>query len=382
VFLLHASVHPPETKPQDDETSPQTGPETANDRIRDFRHSGWAHFRDRVNTALHATGQSTSRIHRFQTCGENAWVVQSSAAPIRFAIHTDKCHDRFCSPCATEHARTVARGLAAHCKNRKLRFVTLTLKTDGEPLRSTLDRLLASFRRLRSRLFWSRHVSGGAAFLEVKWNPDLRRWHPHLHVLVEGSYMAQKNLREEWRSSTGDSYIVDIRDVPNKEIALGYVAKYASKGYDASILKDPLVLAEAMLALHGRRLMMAFKGWRRLVLSEKDQEEGWNLLCPLSVINRHAESGDEWCLSLIAHLRNPHLVDSPGKPPDYLSSGVLAGCSRTPDASRVSLIKEETIADDRLTARSYMDHYPRPEPDEPTPLYRPESPEWTADPQT
>ena len=40
-----------------------------------------------------------------------------------------------------------------------------------------------------------------------------RGWHVHLHVLVEGGYVSQRLLAADWQELTGDSCIVDIREV-------------------------------------------------------------------------------------------------------------------------------------------------------------------------
>ena len=357
--ILPSSVHPPETIRQPIADADRTGDLTTDERSVCFRHSGWEPVRNRVHIAMLATGQSDNRVRAFSECGSHAWVAWSKSDPSKFCVTSDKCHDRFCVPCSNEQAARVARGLAAFAAKRTIRFATLTLKTNGEPLRDSLDRLAAAFRRLRSREYWKQHVTGGAAFLEVTWNEEKQRWHPHLHILLEGRYMEHTLLRDEWHAATGDSWIVHIQALKKHEHGIAYVSKYASKGFDSSILKSPAVLGEAMLALAGRRLMTCFKSWRGFKLVDKENPQDWEPLAPLAQIRTHAQDGDPWAIRLLEHLRNPNEVDSPGPPPDYLRAVEVSGCSRGPLASHTSHLTCETTADSRRVAAMYLDqHHP------------------------
>jgi hypothetical protein len=52
---------------------------------------------------------------------------------------------------------------------------------------------------------------------------------PHIHAIVYGPYVPQKILSCAWQALTGDSYIVDIRQIRSVADALEYVFKYVSK---------------------------------------------------------------------------------------------------------------------------------------------------------
>jgi len=348
------SVHPPETNVEAADDAHGTSSETYRGGRSLFLHSGWHHDRERVHIAFLATGQANSRIQAFDTCGSHAWLAQNKDRPNEFCVTTDRCHDRFCTPCANAQAARVARGLAQFAKLRTLRFITLTLRTNGEPLRDSLDRLVAAFRKLRQREFWKRHVVGGAAFLEVKWNETATRWHPHLHILAEGRYLDQSILRTEWNACTGDSWIVDVRAVKDKARTLDYVAKYATKGYDHSVFDTPATLNEAIVALHGRRLMMCFKSWRGFKLADDDNDEHWEPLAPMTDIFRHADANEPWAVAILEHLRNPNEVPSPGPPPEHLIRPVVAACSRGSLASRESHLVIDTRTDHSAMAREYI----------------------------
>ena len=53
----------------------------------------------------------------------------------------------------------------------------------------------------------------------------------HLHILVN-RYVHQRQLANDWRRITGDSFVVDVRPV-DAQRAAHYVAKYLSKALDS-----------------------------------------------------------------------------------------------------------------------------------------------------
>jgi hypothetical protein len=217
----------------------------------------------------------------FKKCGANAFVLASLTNPERFKIASSKCKDRFCKPCSRERASGVARRLLEHVDGRTLRFCTLTLKTHSPDLKAELDRLYKSFQLLRRRAFWRRHVVGGAAMLEVKWNPKSNRWHPHLHILVEGRYIPQAKLVAEWRHVTGDSFIVDVRAVKDNHRVTRYITKYATDPIDKSIGGDIGRLVQAIVAFRGRKSCLTFGTWRDVVLTEPADTDGWRHIMTL-----------------------------------------------------------------------------------------------------
>lgn len=257
-----------------------------------FRHSGWAAQRKLVGQALARVGVGAKRLDRFHSCGSGAWVVQNAADPEHFALASNVCHDRFCTPCAVERSNRVARNLTAAIDGHPCRFVTLTLRTTTEPLAESLAHLYSSFARLRRSKVWSRAVTGGAASCELKWNEATHRWHPHLHIVVVGSFLPQKALSAAWCRASGGSYIVDVRYVRDAGSASRYVAKYASKPLSSSFLAIPQRLDEAILALKGRRLVLTFGTWSRLQLLVSDCDIEWRPVCPLWRLLAQARAGE------------------------------------------------------------------------------------------
>lgn len=283
------------------------------------RHSGWLATRQRVRSALMATGAPHGRVERFDHCGGGC-VVEQCQTSGRIRLASNHCHDRFCKPCGDARSKVIAHNLGQHVAEREVRFVTLTLRHVPMRLGLQIDRLLTCLRNLRARAFWQDCVVGGAAFLEIKLSKDGKLWHPHVHLIVEGSYMPQHRLSEEWLAVTGDSSIVDIRLVREVDDVIRYVCKYASKPLDSTIFRSEHHLNEAVLALKGRRLCTTFGTWRGVELEASLPDDGnWQPVCSLTHCKRAAATGEEWAVRLwneIVRLRNvvePH--DRGEKPP-------------------------------------------------------------------
>lgn len=298
----HPLLDPPETKVQNESMSSGGSSFKLPTVGEHFRHKGWAHNRERVYASLRRTSQPTNRILSFDSCGSHAYVLKSVLEPGKYRVAGSTCHDRFCVPCANDRSRVIAQNVVKKMAGGPCRFVTLTIRSDKEPLKFLLGKLLRSFKELRRRDVWKDKVSGGVGFLEIKWSSMRRRWHPHLHLLVKGKFIVQKDLSAEWRKITKDSKIVDVRLVKSERKAAKYVTKYASKPLNNTFVNRPKLLDEAVLALKGRRLCMTFGDWRGLLITETVNEDEWVNLGSLQGWVNKAVSGDEEALVVIKSL--------------------------------------------------------------------------------
>jgi len=172
------------------------------------------------------------------------------------------------------------------------------------PLAAQITRLYTAFVNLRRHVLWRSHVTGGAAFCEIKRGND-GMWHPHLHILVEGDYLAQRLLSQAWLCVTGDSSVVDIRACRNMEEVRKYVTKYVTKPIDHSIMLEPRYLDEAVFALKGRRLCMTFGSWRGIVLepSQPPDDREWKAVGRLDALIAASERGDPHATAVMLLLR-------------------------------------------------------------------------------
>jgi predicted dinucleotide-binding enzyme len=91
-------------------------------------------------------------------------------------------------------------------------------------------------------------------------------------VLVKGGYVAQRHLAQDWQELTGDSLIVDIREV-DAIYGLKYTLKYLKKAPTVSGHAD-----EYNEVLKGTRLVQAWGSWYGEVRA-KEEDEAPKLVC-------------------------------------------------------------------------------------------------------
>jgi hypothetical protein len=184
-------------------------------------------------------------------------------------------------------------------------FVTLTLKSSATPLGQQLTRITQCFHRLRNRTKLRGHFSGGLYFLEVTRNQETDLWHPHLHAIVDSPFIPHAVLKSSWHAITGDSFVVDVREVRNPSMVAGYITKYAAKSVNASVWTDQERLVNAIEALNGKRTFSTFGDWKGWDLSEKPEDsEGWISIGSLAEILRGARDGDGISMDIIRHVQD------------------------------------------------------------------------------
>lgn len=266
---------------------------------RRFRHSGWQDLRTYVWEALWRTHQTQARRNSFADCGHGAYVLQSIESPGKYRVAGSTCHDRFCTPCATERSRVIATNVASKLGSDGCRFLTLTVREGADGLRPAIAHLYASFRRMQRKRFWTRRVTGGVAFLEIKWNEPSQRWHPHLHCLLHGKYLPHPEIKANWNAITGGSYIVDIRPCKGATAITRYVTKYASKPLNMTYATDMDRLCEAVVALKGKRICITFGSWKSVLLTDHLDDDGWVQIDSLASIIDRASTGDVECRAIL-----------------------------------------------------------------------------------
>lgn len=103
--------------------------------------------------------------------------------------------------------------------------MTLTLR-NGYDVGQLVDRAISGFGKLRRRQVFN-GVRGGFYAVEVVPKSD-GLWNVHLHVIIDGPFLPQGVLSREWLDITGDSYIVDIEALRNREAGVVYALGYCS----------------------------------------------------------------------------------------------------------------------------------------------------------
>lgn len=279
-----------------------------------FRHSGVRPERNRVIRAYLRLQISQRRMQAYNECGQNAWVVRRADNPKQYAIRCDRCHDRFCPTCGRERGLRYARRIGEVMDAKDTRMITLTLRGRDAPLREQLKRLTDCFASLRKTVEWKATQKGGVTAVELKLSSDGRRWHPHLHVLSHGRYLAQRSLSQVWLAITGDSYIVDIRRVRDANQLGHYVTKYVTKPLHNAVYRNETRLCEAIEALKGKRVLNTFGDRRGLSLNVAPEDVAeWERVGSLCDIVRRSLAGDKDACDVLAGIAKCGIV--PGRIP-------------------------------------------------------------------
>lgn len=286
------------------------------------RHGWWKDERAQVRAAMSRCGFPAARLERFDQCGSASFVLIEKRAPYRHRRACNKCRDRNCKPCQIERANKYAGNLRRRLEQykgrlqRRFRFVTLTLRSNTEPLPVQLRNFSASFAKLRRirlcdlrkrKMFnwWDRYVVGGAYFGEATLNEETGLWHVHAHLIVEGQFLPQDELSSLWAVATGGSTIVDVRALSGVDEAAAELVKYASKGAEAKLRANGDKLVEWMIGTKGVRFCSTFGTWRGFRLAASDEKfvpEDWVNVGREDDIRRRAALGDAWAIAVIRAL--------------------------------------------------------------------------------
>lgn len=87
------SVQPPETNLPDSSRETEWGTTlTSDDHPVTFRHSGWAHERQRIRQALIDCGIRPRALISFDLCGSDPWLAVDEDDPEHLTVITNHCH--------------------------------------------------------------------------------------------------------------------------------------------------------------------------------------------------------------------------------------------------------------------------------------------------
>lgn len=232
-------------------------------------------------------------------CGRDH-VVWST--PQGLEVSTYLCKRRVCAECMSDWSSSLAAraiSVASVVKPGRLRHLVLTIPNQPRGgLKAGVEQLTRSWREYRNE--GKRAKSGGY------WTPDgymwkfevhfsRKGWHPHLHVLLDGSLAARHGdrAREHWHNVTGRyGPPASHRDglwivaPPDAEGAAREVAKYAAKPVSLDDM-SAATLQELAAATRGRRWhgsagSMALG--RAEVTANTDEPSGWHMLGSASAI--------------------------------------------------------------------------------------------------
>jgi len=142
--------------------------------------------------------------------------------PYRLVVGCNKRFEAFCEYCAARwKRRTIVRYTKAIQNMDTPKLLTLTLRKISGRFEERLKRLWP----MRRRLFF---------YLKRRGYP-IKSWvgviEPpnHIHLVIDSRYIPQYEIVELWSRVTGDSFVVDIRRIRDKDQMAKYIAKYIGK---------------------------------------------------------------------------------------------------------------------------------------------------------
>lgn len=231
-----------------------------------------------------------------------------------------RCRDRLCPLCSLVRGREVRARVVAAVKGwNALRFVTLTLKADASSLADRFRRLFDCFAKLRRDEVWSKNVTACIAVPEVTIGRG-GQWHTHLHCLVDGAFIPQPQLKKAWHRITGDSFVVGVEAVHEREKAATYVAQYIAAGNEVHRWA-PDRIREYALATHGMRMVRTY-GNASMTDADDDNEPDVigesSHLVEVAPLLRAEEQGIEQvrhAIDILASLGKAHAMALDREPP-------------------------------------------------------------------
>ena len=281
-----------------------------------FRHGFWKEKRKKVRAALESSGANSFALDRFDQCGGEC-VVEYSKEAGKHRLKANYCHNRHCQPCMQAKANKIAGNLRKRLEqegNSKYRFITLTMRHGTEPLYEQIKKLNAAFKKLRSMKGWKTTQKGGATALEVKWNPEKREWHPHLHLIAQGLYLDKFDLGKMWAAACPGSFIVNIKALNDEKAAAHYVSKYVGKGVNNEVWDNASAAQEWIIAMKGVRTSATYGTWRGYALTKTAEAfNDWKPVYTLRGLIDDVRKGEPSAILLYCKLDNWKLDDEKTK---------------------------------------------------------------------
>lgn len=177
------------------------------------------------------------------------------------------CRSRMCPYCGKGRAAKLQVSLYHLIQKMKApKHLTLTYRSNDDPLGVQLKKLKYAFKRLRNTADWKKKVTGGVFTVEVTRNADTGRWHPHMHIVIDSEYLPQKRLVFLWSKYMPDGKNVWIRPVTNAHGMGWEMAKYIGK---APTTRDWTIgaIREYQTASAGARFVQCFGDYSKYKLN-------------------------------------------------------------------------------------------------------------------
>ena len=191
---------------------------------------------------------------------------------------------------------------------------TFTMRHSSKLLSTQHKEITQWFSKLRRTKCWLDNTKGCVWVFEYAYNSKRDEWHPHIHAIVDTSFIPFFELQAHWRRITNGSHSINFKGFISEQKSIGYVLKYLTKPQNTS--KWPIYrLGEFLLCMQGRRLFgstgsaFGLSDAERMAREIKPRYEllGW-LSRPFKWI-QYTRGGDSQVRELISELSDRWLID-------------------------------------------------------------------------
>ncbi len=211
---------------------------------------------------------------RLKQCCSTFRVLTCGQHTLR-AYPTFRCKKPFCPDCAAERANRLSRQTEAKIAEAmqthkgRLCFLTLTTK-NAATLDGGLSKLKKSFANFKRKKVFKNHIKGYFGAFEYTFNAKTNDFHVHLHLIIlRGKFWNQSDISDVWRDVTGDSFIVDIREIKDAHKGVKEVCKYPMKPADLMKMPDDKFL-EVVNMKKGTRMFISGGCFYNVKLDDAD----------------------------------------------------------------------------------------------------------------
>lgn len=198
-----------------------------------------------------------NRLSQLRECRQYAYFARHKESG-KVRVISNSCRLRWCPVCAAIKRIRIADSVSEWLHHiSRPKFITLTMSHVSVPVTDQIRHLYRAFRLIRQHKAIRQAMRGGVWFFQIKRAQGDNFWHPHLHIVADSDYIDKRLLSIEWLRSTGNSYIVDIREVKNVKEVSDYVSRYCSQPCKIAQFNKTDRFEIANL-LHGKRLCGRF----------------------------------------------------------------------------------------------------------------------------
>ena len=185
---------------------------------------------DPRNRLLHNT------IAKLENCSQAAWLCSSENGH-KAHVCVSRCKHRVCPTCIEQRHRWTTWRCGHIVKQfKEPRFLTLTLRSSDDCIEDQLRFAMKSFAKFRRSKWFKRRCIGGVYNLQVTYSHKRDQYHPHIHIIMDSSFMKHEEIEQKWLEITGHSSIVWIEQVKDTWKNSGHLAHYITSHDDIMTL--------------------------------------------------------------------------------------------------------------------------------------------------